>query len=267
MLYKQTQLGVFRSDEGRPCEQTNPIPALTSIPRSAFPGGRILPNKANWPPEGVGRGRPTHEEPRGQSCETKPNLGELGCLGDRTGGQVQGKCAKQTQLAAERPGGQVLYGQGVMVNWTSKGLRRSKANSRRCRGDGVSAAGDEGNRAKQSQFPGTGPTGWSAVQTDPIPAPYADPKIGAPGRTNPAKRSQFPPGRPPAGACPAKQSQFASGTRKTIANLRRLRLTLPPRQSLRLCVHPGRAIPLPGRPSWSRLLLRPGRHEGPHEYE
>jgi hypothetical protein len=39
-----------------------------------------------------------------------------------------GKSAKQTQLAAERREGQVLYGQRVMVNWTRKGLRRNKAN-------------------------------------------------------------------------------------------------------------------------------------------
>ena len=47
---------------------------------------------------------------------------------------TQGKCAKQTQFAAERRERQILYGKRVMVNWTSKGLGRNKANSRRCRG-------------------------------------------------------------------------------------------------------------------------------------
>jgi hypothetical protein len=38
--------------------------------------------------------------PEGETCETKPNLGKPGCLGDRTGGRAQGRCVKQTQFPA-----------------------------------------------------------------------------------------------------------------------------------------------------------------------
>jgi hypothetical protein len=34
--------------------------------------GSSMRNKANWPLGGYRAGRPTHEEPRGQSCETNP---------------------------------------------------------------------------------------------------------------------------------------------------------------------------------------------------
>ncbi len=78
------------------------------------------------PLDGVGRGRPTHEEPTGELCETNPI--------SPAGGRPGGKRAKQTQFAPERCEGQVLYGQRFMVNWTYKGLRRNKANSPRCRG-------------------------------------------------------------------------------------------------------------------------------------
>jgi hypothetical protein len=41
--------GLGKTDVG--VVPTNPIPALTPIRRSAFPGGKTAPNKANWPRE------------------------------------------------------------------------------------------------------------------------------------------------------------------------------------------------------------------------
>ena len=52
--------------------------------------------------------------------------------GDLTGGAFsRADCAKQTQFAFERNEGQVLWGKGVMVNFTYKGPWKNKANFRR----------------------------------------------------------------------------------------------------------------------------------------
>jgi len=85
-----------------------------------------------------------------------------------------GKSAKQTQLAAERREGQVLYGQRVMVNWTRKGLRRNKANSRRCHG----GRDLSGRRRGQSR------------KTKPILGNRGDEGRGLSCKTNPICRSR-----------------------------------------------------------------------------
>ncbi len=69
---------------------------------------------------------------RGTTAQNKPNSRRRRVgPGLRDGGR--GVLYKQTQFGPGPCEGQVLYGQGVMVDYTCRGLRQNKANSRRGR--------------------------------------------------------------------------------------------------------------------------------------
>jgi hypothetical protein len=220
--------------------------------------GRANPAKQSQLAPGRCRARtPNPRRAKGQSCETKPNLGELGCLGDRTGGQAQGKCAKQTQLAAERREEQVLYGQRVMVNWTSTGLRRNKANSRRCRGGRRLRGRRRGQSRQTKPIPGNRPDRVVGCTNKPNSCHYADPEIGVPRRAYCAKQSQLAPGRCRARTPNPRRAKGQSCKTKPIwANL-------PPYNRLEWCQTkpiarsgaPGRCPPVTWtRWTWNRQL-------------
>jgi hypothetical protein len=129
-----------------------------------------------------------------------------------------GQTCKQTQLAVERREGQVLYGQRVMVNLTSRGLQRNKANSREPARPGgrqykqtqflpLCRSGDrrsrEGNCVKQTQSGGAARRAGTerAKQTQLPEAGHRDGVPPGSGGTGPerrgtrdkcAKRTQFP---------------------------------------------------------------------------
>jgi len=94
-------------------------------------------------------------------------------------------------LAAERREGQVLYGQRVMVNCTVTGLRRNKANSRRCRG---------GRRLR-------GRRRGQMRQTKPIPGNRPDRVVGCTNKPNSRLRREGT----TAGCCTNKPNLASSG--------------------------------------------------------
>jgi len=208
-----------------------------------------------------------------------------------------------------------------MVNCTLKGLRRNKANSRRCRGGRRLRGRRRGQMRQTNPIPrlriadwiqrdcrGAGqPSPGPVVQTNPISGGRATPlfhySISPPSQQMaivPNKANFRPSGGPrgleqtiangarqsatvcrlyPTGPATGQSGQTEgpkvdAGKASTgwqrqglrpwrwsfhgesaIAKLRGLRLTLPPDQTLRLCVCPGRTIPLPGLLSRSRLRL------------
>jgi hypothetical protein len=178
---------------------------------------RNEPNSRHQWKKSGGDAQPT----KSRLCETKPNLGELGypgtgALGEpsmrnkanplrRHGRPLPGHrwdfLSKQSQLAAARREGQVLYGKRVMVNWTGKGWRRNKANS----SIADCGLGVENRRAA------SGPRGPIVPNK-----PNSEEGTGR-GRGDCAKQSQTWAGWDiwrmacQGGANRAKQSQFASG--------------------------------------------------------
>jgi len=115
-------------------------------------GRACLTKQSQLPPLGVGRGRPSCEEPRGNR-------------------------AKQSQFPRERQVRQVLGGKEVMVNHTGLRLRQNKANFRRQADREIGVPGRAGS-AKRSQFPSEAVGRGRPTYEEP--------------RGNRAKPSQFP---------------------------------------------------------------------------
>jgi hypothetical protein len=145
--YKQSQLGWSQL-----CE-TNPIPAIMPIRRSAFPGGQScdiasMPRFGKQSQFGTARARTLNPRRGGYAKQTQTwaLLGYLGQGGaSRTilpnkanSGMVVGRAQrllyKQSQFPPRRQDGQRLGGQGVMVNRTVYRPRQNKANSGEVRG-------------------------------------------------------------------------------------------------------------------------------------
>jgi hypothetical protein len=93
-LYKQTQFSP-------PRRSRHPIiPVFHHSKRMAIVRNKL--NSQQW--TGRGRGPVMRHRLDAPLRATKPNLGELGYLGDRTGRRAQGKCVKQAQFPAGRLG-------------------------------------------------------------------------------------------------------------------------------------------------------------------
>jgi hypothetical protein len=175
-----TQVGPWL---GRPYE-TNPISAVRSsrapmIPvfhhsNAGVPGGTRGQNAQNKP-----NFRRNAQPTKRRLCETKPNLGGLGHLGDGAWGSL----LYETKPICPRTG---RWGRGWRRSCETNPIRsglgraRSQVDERRetspiCRGQAGTRTGPRGrgdsaraNRAKRSQFPPTGgPVWWSIVQNEP----------------------------------------------------------------------------------------------------
>jgi hypothetical protein len=105
-------------------------------------------------------------------------------------------CAKQTQFGPGPCEGQILYGKGVMVDYTCRGLRQNKANSRRGRAilprrSPLRPLARVSRLYKQTQFGVfSSDEGCPCEQTNPISGP-----VGPPRTPDRAKRTQSPAGR------------------------------------------------------------------------
>jgi hypothetical protein len=165
---KQTQSRLTKRGLGtRGVVQTNPIPAAMPIRRSAFPGGWIVPNKANSV-----RGL---KEP--SACR-ETSYGGL---------DMHGTSAKQSQF----PGGDTR--DAAWRTW-DEGCCTNKPNSCHWADREIGLPGRV-DCAKQSQFgpaPSCNRVQWR--QTNPIQPGRRAGRV--PGRAKCAKRTQSPPDRP-----------------------------------------------------------------------
>jgi hypothetical protein len=150
---KRTQFSASRTAGTGQLRQTNPIPAIMPIRRSAFPGGQScdiasMPRFGKQSQFGTARARTLNPRRGGYAKQTQTwaLLGYLGQGGaSRTilpnkanSGMVVGRAQrllyKQSQFPPRRQDGQRLGGQGVMVNRTVYRPRQNKANSGEVRG-------------------------------------------------------------------------------------------------------------------------------------
>ncbi len=161
--------------ETKPIRRVGPDPDGRSV-RQRLVARCRSGNKPNLLPGGAGWDVARGARDGRRTCQTKPNLGGLGHLGDGASGRpiVQNKpnssiadCAKQTQFRQREKRRQVLCGKEVMVNRTFDRPWQNKANwpLGRCR------AGTPNPRGVEGQSCETNPIRRNELrQTNPISA-------------------------------------------------------------------------------------------------
>ncbi len=222
---RQGQPGRGRRGAGRGANAQNEAkPGQTGVSGGRRVRGTCCAKRTQFARRGLaGQGLGTWD--KGQMRKTNPicpaTSGGTGPAGQGT----RGRCAKRTQFARQgQPGrGRRGVGRGANAQNEAKPGQAGAPGGRRVGGTCCAKRTQFARRGRAGQGLGT----WDEGQmrkTNPI-CPATSGGTGPAGqgtRGRCAKRSQFPPGRFPAGVYRAKQSQFTARARKTIAKARGL---------------------------------------------